>query len=72
MDLNINKKEIRPQIRPARIHNDITNLPGVIEIVRAHNPKSTAMVLMRRNCALSTQGDHKLKLAHRGLISGRG
>jgi hypothetical protein len=65
LDFNIQQEQIRPKISPARIHNDITNLPRAIKIMRPHNPQGTPVVLMRSNGALTTDGDPKLKLAHR-------
>ncbi|VXC24102.1 exported hypothetical protein [Arthrobacter sp. 8AJ] len=72
LDFNIEQEQVRPKISPARIHDHITNLPGVIEVMRPHNPQGTPMVLMLGKGSPTTNGDPKLKLAHRGPISGRG
>ncbi|MDQ0798788.1 hypothetical protein QF050_000427 [Arthrobacter sp. SLBN-112] len=65
MDLNINKKEIGPKISPARVHDDVANLPGVIEIVGTEYPKSPLMELMRRKRTATSGTDAQLKPPHR-------
>ena len=45
-DFNIQNKKIRAKISPARINNDLANLPGVIQVVRPQHAKSTPMILM--------------------------
>jgi hypothetical protein len=61
LDFNIQQEEIRPKISPARIHNDITNLPRVIEVVRAQHPKRPLMELSRGNRPSTSETDAKLK-----------
>ncbi|GAA3403454.1 hypothetical protein GCM10011577_16890 [Pseudarthrobacter polychromogenes] len=72
LDFDIDQKQISPQICPARIHDHITNLPGVIKIVRAKHAKSTLMKLVPGNGPAAPLAEDKLQPPSHWAMSGRG
>jgi hypothetical protein len=71
-NFNVKQEKISPKVSPARIHHDIANLPGIIQIMGPQNAKSALVELAGSDGPIAAHCDAQLQSPSNWAISGRG